>query len=551
MTSTGIRKALIGAVATTILALIAPLSALGQTSESLAAANTAPGPIDPLGRDTPMGAITGYALSAEEFDWELAARYLDLRNLSAEARQFSGEELAEQLWFVLQRRQVEIDSEHISNMPEGNTLEDLPDYRDELGQVVTRDGPVTLLMQRVPSREGGFIWKVSNATVRQIPDLYEEFSYPEWVENIRKSVTTDHSVLGLELFKWIIILGFFAILTPLVMGSAYLLARIISRPSSPYWKPVRNLLVGPVSGLILVYFVTELVYELGVGVKAYRIMQSNTAGTFFTVWFLWAMVDLWRARRRHRYEQQGRADAAVLGRPIANAIKLTTLLIGLLVWLANAGVDISALLAGLGIGGIAVALALQKPIEDLFGAVSIYAQQPVSTGDFCRYGDSVGSVEEIGLRTTRIRTLSNSVVSVPNSQLSTGIIENLTARTKIMYQPDLPLRYDTTREQLVNVLAAVETALRDNERVENSTIRVRLREFSPNAIIIRIRAFALTRDIDEYLEIVQEVNLAIMQIMDEHGVRFSQGAQTLFIKDSSEGGHPFQAAGATGDDSST
>ena len=146
-----------------------------------------------------------------------------------------------------------------------------------------------------------------------------------------------------------------------------------------------------------------------------------------------------------------------------------------------------ALLTGLGIGGIAVALALQKPIEDLFGAVSIYSQQPVNTGDLCRYGDSIGRVVEIGLRTTRIRTLSNSLVNVPNAQLSTGIIENLTARTKIMYQPDLPLRYDTSRDQLQAVLTAIEEALKANPRVEDRTIRVRLREFSPNAIIVRIR----------------------------------------------------------------
>jgi small-conductance mechanosensitive channel len=111
-------------------------------------------------------------------------------------------------------------------------------------------------------------------------------------------------------------------------------------------------------------------------------------------------------------------------------------------------------------------------------------------------------------------------VNVPKSQLSTGIIENLTARTKILYEPDLPLRYDTSREKLMAVLEAIENSLVDNPRVENETIRVRLREFSPNAIIVRIRIFALTRSIDTYLEIVQEVNLDIMQIMDDHEVRF-------------------------------
>ncbi len=278
------------------------------------------------------------------------------------------------------------------------------------------------------------------------------------------------------------------------------------------------------------------------GYTAAKLMQANTLMTVLFVWLIWCLIDIWRARRRDRYEAEGRTDAAILGRPVANAIKLITLVVGLLFWLASAGVDISALLAGLGIGGIAVALALQKPIEDLFGAVSIYSQQPISTGDLCRYGDSVGRVEEIGLRTTRIRTLSNSVVSVPNATLASGIIENLTARTKIMYQPDLPLRYDTSRRQLTQTLRELEEMLHADARIEDETIRVRLREFSHNAIIVRIRAFALTQSIDSYLEIVQELNLEIMRIMDSNGVRFSQGAQTLFIKNSEEEANPFQDA---------
>jgi len=484
---------------------------------------------DPLGRETPLDSMRGFSAAAEAFDWEGAARFLDLRNLPPDVRRIPGATLAEQLYFILQRREVSIDSEQLSNRPEGHLLEDLPDYRDQLSEVITREGPVPLLLQRVPTTEGDFVWKISNATVRRIPALYEEFSYPPWVESVRDAVPGDRAFLGLELFKWLIVIGAALVLLPVFLAIAYGLAWLAFR-SSPAWPEFRALFLGPVTGLALALALRELIYELGVGVQAYRVMQANTMFTAFSVWFVWKAANIWRARRRHRYEVEGRSDAAVLGRPIANAVKLVSLILGLLIWLANAGVDITALLTGLGIGGIAVALALQKPIEDLFGAVSIYSQQPVSTGDLCRYGDSVGRVEEIGLRTTRIRTLSNSLVNVPNAQLSTGIIENLTARTKIRYQPDLPLRYDTSRERLETVLAGLERMLVENPRVEDDTIRVRLREFSPNAIIVRIRAFALTRDFDEYLEIVQEVNLAIMRVLDDHGVRFSQGAQTLFIE---------------------
>ena len=554
MTSRSLRRAVprSAALLTLTLSLCAafPASLVLAQDEGAApatAATEAPeAPADPLGRDTPLGAVSGFLKAAEAFDWSLAARYLDLRYLPGEASRVEPEVLAEQFYFILQRRELEVDPERISDQPEGNLLEDQPDYRDELAQVETREGVVTLLMQRVPARDGRFVWKVSNATMQAVPALYDEFSYPEWVERIRLGVPQDSSFLGIELFKWIIILGYLAVVIPLVLGLAYLLARIVSSPRSPLWREIRSLLMGPVTGLIVIWFLTDLIYELGVSSTAARILRSHTFGTFFAVWFTWKAVDIWRARRRLGYEMQGRSDAAVLGRPVANAIKLVTVLIGLLVWLANLGVDITALLAGLGIGGIAVALALQKPIEDLFGAISIYTQQPVTQGDLCRYGDSIGIVEEIGLRTTRIRTLSNTLVNVPNAQLSTGVIENLTARTKILYQPDLPLRYDTSRERLIAVLEAIEEKLVENPRVENETIRVRLREFSPNAIMVRLRMYALTRSFDAYLEIVQEVNLDIMQVLDDHEVRFSQGAQTLFIKGDSAATRKFLGDSTSG-----
>lgn len=488
-------------------------------------------PADPLGRDTPLGSIRGFTEAADAFDWSLAAEYLDLRNLPPRARRVSGETLAEQFYFIIQRKELVIDPKLLSDRPDGQALDDLPDYRDELARIELGGEEVTLLMQRVPGLEDDMIWKVSNATVGKIPELYEAFRLPDWVERIRAAVPSDRSLLGIELFKWVILAAAAFVLIPVGWLVAYLVARLISKPGAPMWKEIKGILTGPMLGIFVVTWLSSLLVELGMGVTAYQIYRSHTLTTFFLVWLIWDAINIWRARRRLRYEAEGRTDAAVLGRPIANAIKLVVVLIALLVWLANAGVAITPLLAGLGVGGIAIGLALQRPIEDLFGAVSIYSQQPVNTGDLCRYGTEVGRVEEIGLRTTRIRTLANSVVSVPNSVFSTGVIENLAARTKIMYHPDLHLRPDTSREQVERVLQDLRQMLVDNPRIENETVRVRLVQFLPDAIVIRMRVFATTTNFDEYLEIVEEVNLDVMRILAECGVRFSQRAQSLFIEE--------------------
>lgn len=490
---------------------------------------------DPLGRDTPRGSFTGFLDAAENFEWERAAAYLDLRNLPADVRRIDGATLAQELDFVL-KRSFATNPDLLSVHPEGQPFDGLPEYRDELARIKTVDGDVVLLLQHVPGPGTEFIWKISNATVAQIPMLYEMYSYPAWVDWIRSELPQDISFLGWELFKWVIVLAFLLVLVPLLVLSGWLLARLISKPSRPLYTDIKKTLMGPLVALITAYSAGWMATELGLGATAQKVVGARTMLTIAWVWMIWKMIDLWRARRRLRYERSGRTDSAVLGRPLANTLKLASLVIALVIWLTNAGFNLTTVLAGLGVGGVAVALALQKPIEDLLGALSLYSQQQLQTGDFCRYQNTVGQIEEIGLRTTRFRTLANTLVSVPNSQLALGVIENITARTKILYDASLRLRYDTSADQLQRITADLTKLCHEDERIEGDTVRIRVTEFADNAIIISLRIFALTRSFDEYLEITEAVNLAILRIIQAAGAHFAQGAQSVFIENTAPAG---------------
>jgi len=215
---------------------------------------------------------------------------------------------------------------------------------------------------------------------------------------------------------------------------------------------------------------------------------------------------------------------------MANALKLFTLLIAVLVWLSNSGINISTLLAGLGVGGVALALALQKPIEDLLGAVSIYSQQPIITGDLCKYGGILGRIEEIGLRTTRIRTLNNTLVSVPNCLIAHGAIENYSAREKMLYHPELPLRYDASQEQMQTIIDEIGQMARDHEGVITDSVRIRFTEFSENSMIIKARIYVDTSDFSTYLQVVTDLNMGIMKIVQDNGAHFAQGAKTVMLE---------------------
>jgi MscS family membrane protein len=488
---------------------------------------------DNLGRDTPRSSFEGFLAAAEQFDFEAARQFIDLRNLPYDVSRLGGEELARQLDFII-KRGMHIDVNHLSERPAGEIVDGLPDYRDELGRVVTDEGEEVLLMQRVPGQGDDFIWKVSNETIARIPALYDYFSYPGWIEKVREKVPGDAGFLGVELFKWVIVLGIVLVSAPFVWLLGLALSRVISKPGAPLHVPVRKLFTRPLPLFAVGIIVGLVLEELGLSVTAHRVIESKTLITIVTVWIIFSLIDLARAKRRQKFLARGRTDAHVLGRPLANALKLLTLIVATLVWLSNSGVNITTLLAGLGVGGVALALALQKPIEDLLGAISIYSQQPIQTGDLCKYGSVFGTIEEIGLRTTRIRTLDNTLVSVPNSIIAHGAIENFSARETLLYHPELPLRYDTTHEQLQDIIEGIGSMARTHEKVVADSVRVRFIEFAENAMIVRARIYIDETDFSNYLAVVEDLNLSIMKIVQNAGAHFAQGARTVMLEQAAD-----------------
>jgi MscS family membrane protein len=357
--------------------------------------------------------------------------------------------------------------------------------------------------------------------VAEVPRLYARYGYPQWVEEFRQKFPAGISFLGLELFKWAILLAVTFILWPLLWLVFYGLARIVSSPRSGLYPEIRNVLTRPLPVLIVLVVMRQMLLELGLGATAQKVFQSHTLATFMLVWLLFGVIDLIRGFRRERFLARGRDDAAVLGRPMANALKLMIALLGVLVWMSNMGVNISALLAGLGVGGIAMALAMQKPIEDLFGAITLYSQRPVVTGDVCRYGTHFGKIEEIGLRSTRIRTQGNTVVSVPNSRLAYEDIENISARKNVWYQPLIRMRIDTSPEQMQDIVARIRQMLIDDERVLNDVLRVQFRQFGEYSLDIKVHSYVDTTDFNEYLNIAEELNFRILQIIHDAGAQLA------------------------------
>jgi len=191
-------------------------------------------------------------------------------------------------------------------------------------------------------------------------------------------------------------------------------------------------------------------------------------------------------------------------------------------------VNVTGVLAGLGVGGLAVALAAQKTVENLFGGVTLVADQPVRVGDFCRFGDRVGTVEEVGLRSTRVRTLDRTVVTIPNSEFTVLPLENYTQRDRIWFHATLGLRYETTADQLRHVLVGLRELLRADPRVDPDPARVRFVGFGAYSLDLEVFAYIRTRDFGEFLGIREELLLEIMDCVAASGTGFAFPSQTVY-----------------------
>jgi MscS family membrane protein len=475
-------------------------------------------PDDLLDRGTPRRAARGFLMAVSEGDYERAAEYLDLRNLPRGMSEADGPTLAEDLDIVLQRH-LWIDQQELSDEIDGWAGDGLPSYRDRLGVLQTRGGEVTLLLQQIPREDGVPIWKISNNTVARIPAFYDELGYSRLVENFRRSFP-DGRFLGIEYFKWALALAAGLI----VYGLCWLLAvtaiRFLTRPDSTRGQLVRRFLTGPAIAMAAILTVNAVGTNLGVGFGAQALTRVRPVSALILLWFLLASVALARDLYAQRLKDEGREGRTVLLGPISTTVQLIIAVVVLLMWLDNAGFEIGTLLAGLGVGGLAVALVLQRPLEDVFGAATLYSQQPVRIGDFCRVGEFVGTIEEISLRTTRLRTLDNTVVAIPNAKIATAEIDNISMRRKIWYHPVLKLRYDSTPEQIQEVLDKTRELLNGHDKVMEDA-NVRLTGVGDYAVEVGVRAYIATTTFDEFLAIAEELNLAIMNIVAGSGATFS------------------------------
>lgn len=226
----------------------------------------------------------------------------------------------------------------------------------------------------------------------------------------------------------------------------------------------------------------------------------------------------------------------------ARVTKVVIVALAVVALLASLGYPVASLVAGLGVGGLAVALAAQKTFENVFGAFTIGVDQPLREGEFVRVADVLGTVEAIGLRSTRIRTLDRTLVAIPNSELASSRIENYTVRDRMRLSCTIGLVYGTNASALRRVLDGVERLLREHPKIWPDNVVVRFKELGASSLDIEVMAWFETADWTEFQLIRQQMLIGFMDIVERAGSSFAFPTRTLHIV--GEASQPVSAADA-------
>jgi MscS family membrane protein len=477
-------------------------------------AGSAAKPQDLLNRDTPRNSVYSFLETCHARNYERAGRYLDLRQLSPDERLAEGPQLAKQLAQILDH-DVQFDVGGLSNNPLGPGGDPRGPIREHVDSLNINGRRVDLELERVTFPSGLTVWLFSADSVKLIPQLTPLLSDSP-IERHLPPPLVNWKLMDTSLWRWIALI--------LLAAALASLAKLLSRLALMVAEMITKRLAPRVNRMALEVFDGPLRLLLSVaGFRAgmewaapsalLRLYLERVLSLLFFAgifWFCAGIVDIALNRLRKVMGAKNQTFSYALLPLASRVIKLVILLLTIAAILSAWGYNTTTIMAGLGVGGLAIALAAQKTIENLFGGVAVISDRPVFVGDFCKFGDRVGTVEDIGLRSTRIRTPDRTLVSVPNSQFSSMTLENYSKRDKMLFHFTLNLRRDTTPDQVRTLLDSLTKSLTNHPKVEAGAFPVRFIGVGTYSLDLEIFVYLLTRDGDEFLQMQQELLLSIL-----------------------------------------
>jgi MscS family membrane protein len=488
---------------------------------------------DSLGRRTPRGTVEGFLQAAGAKKYGTAARYL--RFDTKLKKKPNRVKLAEALENLLETKGTIYPYSWISDQSAGNSDDNLGPNLDRIGVASVNNQSFDLILESSTDTAGAPIWLFSSETIERIPLDTTEIQEKTLVEQVSPKFLEKHQWGSVPVAHWLAMV--------LIAIAAYLVAGVLVAGLLRFlpivWKRARR---ESTAGIIQSFALPIRLYlavllfvwgsrEAGISIIVRQRLNDVTliVGLVALLLLIWQLLDFISGLIEKQMLNHGNHAGLSAVLFLRRAAKGALVVMGVIFILSTFGFDISTWLAALGIGGIALALGTQKTVENFVGSVTLIADHPVRVGDFCKAGDVVGTIEQIGMRTTRIRTGDRTIISIPNGEFSSMKIENFAPRDKFLFDPVIALRLETTPDQIRYLLVTLRSLLYAHPKVDPDPARVRFVGFGSDAIKIEFWTYINTTSNDEYLEVQEDLLLRIMDIVNASGTGLAFPSQTLYL----------------------
>jgi MscS family membrane protein len=489
---------------------------------------------DPYGRETPNGCFFGFLRAVEKGSYANAAEYLQLPASLKPQR----ENIAREVQAVLDHRFVSTTLESISRSSRGSVDDGFPPDVERVGEILGGEGHFDALLVRTERAGGPPLWLFSWETIREARRLYPELGLSEIEGRLPQFLVRTH-VGSLALWQ----VAAFVLLLPILYGGSLLLITgvlvlvglVRRRTLAGDWAVAAR---SPVTLLLTLLLHRVAVFWVGMPIL-YRIYYNRLLYILLLLALLWLLLRIVDVVDRYLLRRVLPGGSAA-GRPSLSlgrrALRVVAFLVVIVLALPVFGVNVTATLAGLGIGGLVLAFAAQKSLENVFAGFAMLADKPLTVGDTCRIGGQLGEIEDVTLWATRVRTNERTVVSIPNGAVMAGQIENLTRRDKFWFHPTVGVAYETTADQMRQVLDGIRNLMVADPRVETEGSRVRFVRLGPSSLDVDVFAYVRSESYPEFLGVQEELLLRILEIVEQAGTSVAFPTQTVHLRPA--GGRP-------------
>jgi MscS family membrane protein len=423
-----------------------------------------------------------------------------------------------------------IDPAKISDSPEGRLDDHLPANIEELGRVPYGNGSEPVRLYRDSAEK----WVFAPSTLARVPDWYEALP-DRWIRQLLPERLLRAGPRGVLWWQWVALVPITAISFLLgwllAFGLRHLLRAVARRTTREFDTGLLHRLAAPLFLLAAVAVGRTLMTMLFFTHQAETFADALTSALALLAFFWVALrsIDLGIDSLRGSIFAKGRPERIALLPLFSKAAKLGLGVIAVVEVLQRLGYPAASLIAGLGIGGLAIALAAQKTLENLLGSVILGIDQPFRPGDTVKIDDLTGTVESIGLRSTRIRTAGRTVVTMPNGRLSDMRIESFAPRDRMRLDLTLSLVQATKPDQIRQILTEIEVFLKATPQVQPESVTVFLTALTQNSVDVTVGLFVTTTSDLVFAKLRQDILLRLLDIVEKNGSALAMPARAVHL----------------------